>query len=51
VVKWVDRDHLLFKVSGHDGVDAGGFTLAYLYNLKDDSFILLEYLHHKEDAP
>jgi hypothetical protein len=51
VVKWLDRDQLLFKVSGHDGVDAGGFTLAYLYNLKDDSFILLEYLHHKEDPP
>jgi len=51
VLKWIDRDQLLFKIIGYNGIDKEGFTLVYLYNTRKNSFILLEFLHKIEDRP
>jgi hypothetical protein len=48
VVKWIDRDRLLFVTMGHDGIDARGFTLSYLYDLRNNTFTLLEFDHDSE---
>lgn len=45
VLRWLDRDQLLFKVRGYNGIDEDGFTLVYRYNVRDNSFVPLTYLH------
>ena len=50
VLRWIDRDRLLFKITGYNGVDSKGFTLVYLYNVRENSFSLQEFLHKREDA-
>lgn len=48
VVRWIARDQLIFKIFGYNGIDRDGFTLAYLYDVSDNSFVLLEFLHRLE---
>lgn len=46
VVKWLNDKAVIFKIYGYNGVDPDGFTLVYAYDVADNSFSLLEYLHH-----
>lgn len=47
--KWLDRETVLLRITGYNGVDPDGFTLVYLYNVEKSSFTLREYLHKVSD--
>ena len=48
VVKWLNKKTVVFKIYGYNGVDPNGFTLIYAYDVAENSFNLLEYLHHTD---
>jgi hypothetical protein len=48
VLRWIDSDHVIVRITGYNGVDKHGFTIEYSYDIAKNSFTLEKYLHKDE---
>jgi hypothetical protein len=44
VLRWIDSDHIILKITGYNGIDQNGFTIEYSYDIAKNSFTLKKYL-------